>query len=387
MNFANPAFLWLAPLVAAPIIIHLLNRIRYRRVRWAAMDFLLTTERRAVRRARLQQLLLMAMRCLLLAFALLALAQPLLQGRIAALLGGGRQVAVLLDSSASMTAQGPSGTAFEEARNLAAGTLDTLPPGTRAMSGTIRQELDTPFAAPLVSRADVRADIEESTPTDGTANVPRAILQAAERMGATGGGRIWVLSDMQAADWHPDDLGLWEEVRSALVGAGRPRLVVTNVSVEPEFNLSIEDVRLADPVIRAGGSTEMVVTVRRHGPAEEVQLDLYLNGRRVDKSRVEPFFGNESLEIPFTLRDLRRGANAGSVRITGTDKMARDNVYHFVVRTEAQLPVLVLEGAPQAADYLVPALTLAAPFEADRRSHGELPPDEDLEPYAAIFLV
>jgi hypothetical protein len=62
-------------------------------------------------------------------------------------------------------------------------------------------------------------------------------------------------------------------------------------------------------------------------------------------------------------------------------------VYHFVVRTEAQLPVLVLEGAPQAADYLVPALTLAAPFEADRRSHGELPPDEDLEPYAAIFLV
>ena len=50
--FLHPGFLWLAPLVALPILIHLLNRIRYRRVRWAAIDFLLTTERRAVRRAR-----------------------------------------------------------------------------------------------------------------------------------------------------------------------------------------------------------------------------------------------------------------------------------------------------------------------------------------------
>ena len=55
MNFLHPEFLWLAPLLAVPILIHLLNRVRYRRMRWAAIEFLLQTERRAVRRARLRQ--------------------------------------------------------------------------------------------------------------------------------------------------------------------------------------------------------------------------------------------------------------------------------------------------------------------------------------------
>jgi hypothetical protein len=120
---------------------------------------------------------------------------------------------------------------------------------------------------------------------------------------------------------------------------------------------------------------------------EEVQLDLYLNGRRVDKSRVVPFFDTDSVEIPFTLRDLRKGANSGSVRIAATDKMVRDNTYHFVVKTETRLPVLVLEGTSQAAQFLVPALTLSAPFETDVRRYTQLPPDEDLSGYAGVFLV
>jgi len=68
--------------VAAPIIIHLLTRLRYRRVRWAAIDFLITSERKAVRRARLQQILLMILRTLVLAGALLALLEPIGGGGI-----------------------------------------------------------------------------------------------------------------------------------------------------------------------------------------------------------------------------------------------------------------------------------------------------------------
>ncbi|NQT20969.1 MAG: BatA domain-containing protein [Planctomycetes bacterium] len=102
MSFVHPEFLYLAPLVALPILIHLLNRIRYRRVRWAAIEFLLKSERRAVRRARLRQLILMALRTLLLVGALGSLLQPILGGGPAALLGGSSQVAVLVDASASV---------------------------------------------------------------------------------------------------------------------------------------------------------------------------------------------------------------------------------------------------------------------------------------------
>ena len=41
MGFFNPAFLWFALGGLIPVIIHLLHRQKFRRIRWAAMEFLL----------------------------------------------------------------------------------------------------------------------------------------------------------------------------------------------------------------------------------------------------------------------------------------------------------------------------------------------------------
>ena len=66
--FTNPGFLAVAgALVSAPIIIHLINRMRFKRLRWAAMEFLLKAQKRNRRRLIIEQLLLLALRCLLVA--------------------------------------------------------------------------------------------------------------------------------------------------------------------------------------------------------------------------------------------------------------------------------------------------------------------------------
>src|SRR5205807_555227 len=57
-----------------PIIIHLLNRKRYRIVNWAAMRFLLAALKKNTRRMRLEQLLLLAIRTLILLLLVLAMA-------------------------------------------------------------------------------------------------------------------------------------------------------------------------------------------------------------------------------------------------------------------------------------------------------------------------
>src|SRR5579885_2069462 len=64
--FLHPAYMAAGgALISAPIIIHLINRMRYRRVRWAAMEFLLKSQKRNRRRLIIEQLLLLALRCLL----------------------------------------------------------------------------------------------------------------------------------------------------------------------------------------------------------------------------------------------------------------------------------------------------------------------------------
>src|SRR6476660_3386737 len=68
--FANPGFLAAGgALISSPIIIHLINRMRFKRLRWAAMEFLLKSQKRNRRRLIIEQLILLALRCLLVALA------------------------------------------------------------------------------------------------------------------------------------------------------------------------------------------------------------------------------------------------------------------------------------------------------------------------------
>src|SRR5438094_639796 len=68
--FLNPAYMIAgAALISAPIIIHLINRMRFKRVRWAAMEFLLKSQKRNRRRLIIEQLILLALRCCLVALA------------------------------------------------------------------------------------------------------------------------------------------------------------------------------------------------------------------------------------------------------------------------------------------------------------------------------
>src|SRR5436305_7618973 len=74
--FSTPlaALATLAGAASLPVAIHLLNRRRYRVVEWAAMRFLLAARRQNVRRLRLEQLVLLAVRTLLVVLLVAAMA-------------------------------------------------------------------------------------------------------------------------------------------------------------------------------------------------------------------------------------------------------------------------------------------------------------------------
>src|SRR2546423_880109 len=109
MTFLNSAFLLGLPLVAVPVIIHLLNRRRQDAIRWGAMKFLLEAMPRRKKIWRLSDLILMLLRAAAVALLILALAQPLLRSSI---LGhrGERDIVLVIDDSMS-TSLNSAGTA------------------------------------------------------------------------------------------------------------------------------------------------------------------------------------------------------------------------------------------------------------------------------------
>ncbi len=98
MNFAHPLLAAAAALsISIPILIHLLLRFRRKPIAWAAMRFLLEAYQQQRKKLRLQQLILLATRCLLLLAAGLAIARPLAAG--AGAYTGPRDVFILIDNS------------------------------------------------------------------------------------------------------------------------------------------------------------------------------------------------------------------------------------------------------------------------------------------------
>src|ERR1051325_12255480 len=87
-----------AAATSIPIIIHLLNKRKFRVVVWAAMDFLLAAQRRNARRLKFQRWLLLLVRCLAIIALAIAVGQMVLDTTAMGFLGGGQSgVIVILD--------------------------------------------------------------------------------------------------------------------------------------------------------------------------------------------------------------------------------------------------------------------------------------------------
>ena len=122
MSFLQPILLAALPLVALPIIIHLINQRRYQTVKWAAMMFLLAANRMSRGYARLRQWLIMAMRMAAIAALVFAVSRPLSGGWLG--LAGGRESRHddHFDRSLTEHAAGRGGGARVQARDRGAAT-------------------------------------------------------------------------------------------------------------------------------------------------------------------------------------------------------------------------------------------------------------------------
>src|SRR5687768_9834683 len=137
----TPTFFWAgAALISIPLIIHFLNRRRFKLVQWAAMEYLLQALRKNRRRIKFEQILLLTTRCLILALLGLALARPLgcADSSLASLVGSKSGLHVfVIDNSYSMAYEADrqgARTHFDQAKVLAKQQIEKLVPGGESVA-------------------------------------------------------------------------------------------------------------------------------------------------------------------------------------------------------------------------------------------------------------
>ncbi len=246
MSFLNPGLLWGLALISVPILIHILNRQRFKRVPWAATRFLLAAFQKTNRRARLENLLLLLLRCLIIGLLALALARPLVtpEGALAQVLPGERpNVVVVLDNSYSMGYRGGGDRVYDRALGVARQIIDEKRQDrTRKFSLILTAEQYVRL--PLVrdgSADDVLEAIRLSDePATTPANPGSALDVLDELLSADETAReIYWITDLQRNGWleseidSPQDSEPTDDSESAAEGEGEgealPQLGLANL--------------------------------------------------------------------------------------------------------------------------------------------------------------
>lgn len=367
LSFVHPAILGGLALASLPVIIHLLNRRRFKMMEWAAMDFLLQAAVRNRRRVRLENLLLLLLRTLMVLLLVGAVARPFSsrENALAGLLGGegATERLILLDDSHSMRAgQGNQG-AFDSAKQAIRRLVERLhdersPDAVTLVLGSRPRGGDDLFARVAVASANARRmldRLDELRPSDGSLDLVGA-LDALLENAVPEGSRVLlhIVSDFRRRDWSDADGTMRPDVREALARfaeAGEVRLL--DVGAAAVQNVGVTALEARDRAVVLGVPATFVATVRNHGPdrVANPQVTFSFGGQALVPERIEATLepGEErQVAKEFTFRD--EGPAVVSAR-TLTDVLPGDDERRLVVEVRRTMRFLLVDGEPAPEDF------------------------------------
>jgi len=236
-SFLNGAFLVALAAAALPILIHLFSRRRAREMPFSQLRFLDEITRRKIRRLRLRQWLLLALRTLAIALIALALSRPVWHGPGASRQRGSSAVAILIDDSFSMEARlDPSAllpletatttlsfpTRFEQARQRALQLIDLLEDGDQAILVFTASPPRVPYESTVRDPALLREEVLRATPRATRSDLVGAFerIGPALRSARTLNREVFVVSDFQQVDIQEILRRFGAEAQAAVVPVG-----------------------------------------------------------------------------------------------------------------------------------------------------------------------
>ncbi len=399
--FLHPALLWALPLAAIPVVIHLLNRRRFQRVRWAAQEFLLAALKRNRRRLRLEQWLVLLLRTLAVVLLVLLVTRPQLVG--SAFAQARTHHVVCLDDSASMAQRSGAGDVFAEAVDRVQLLVDRLAQAREGDLFTLlrtsrpsRPELAAArVGPPLQGRA--REVLASWRVGDASAQLGRALEEAQHRATETPEARaeIYLVTDFRRTDWLGDDQRPRPDVARALqaLAPERARLTVLAVGPPDVENVAIVEVQRAGRLAIGGVPVDLTVEVKNQGieRSRPTEVALAADGQSRVVLLVEALEPGESRALTFSHTFHGAGFHGINAALPA-DRYPVDDERAMALEVVESSRVLVVDGDPGERPEEAESYYLA--FALEHREAGiavEVVPDhalvdQDLAAADMVFL-
>ena len=412
LPFVSP---WLfaagAAATSIPVVIHLLNRRRFRLKNWAAMEFLLAAMRRNVRRLKMQRWLLLLLRVLALLLLAAAIAQFTPVGAaLAPLLGNSQRLTVVVLNNAYPMGLHPHGgrTAFHRAKKLLIAWLQSDADIGRVAIITASHNAVSPAPRPELPSAvlirQVRNQKVSQAGEDLTTGLEQALAIVKKNKTRSRSRTVLLITD-DAANNFGSIGGAHSVLRQRLealvaaIGHTGAHLRIIDVGHRGAQNMAIIHLQPTHPVVLVNQPLAVKFTLFNAASAagHDVVLRFFLNSTPAGQTILHTLPPGRVVTGEALLN--QKVPLAGPLAITARlspDTLPADNSRRFVATAVKNIPVLLVDGRPgdPAAGRLASTAWLGAALAPFRRNNifkpmriGDLElSDQSLKHFQSVVL-
>jgi hypothetical protein len=338
MNFLFPTFLIGLAAIAIPIIIHLFNFRKYKKVYFTNVQFLKELKQESDSKSKLKEWLILAMRILAITCLVFAFAQPFIPGKTKAV-AGEKAVSIYIDNSFSMESTNKKGTLLENAKEYATEIANSLNANDKL------QLLTNDFEGKhqrFVSKEEFIEQMNEVKISSATRSLNDVLKRQQDFLqnSSSKNKRIYALSDFQR-----NNTSIEKTAVDTTIGISMIPIASSEVS-----NVYIDSVWFESPV-QQFDTKQIIHAVIINKSAKDIEngtLKLFINNAQVSLNSFDVSAGNKKdVSISFTIKT--KGINKGVLKIEDYP-ITYDDDFYFSFNAQTTIRALVINGKETRTD-------------------------------------
>jgi hypothetical protein len=339
MNFVYPYILWGLLAVTVPILVHLFNFRRFRKIYFTNVRFIRDLKQQTQKQSRLRHLVILCLRILAIACLVIAFSQPYIpKSRSMVKPEAENAISIYVDNSFSMEARSTQGMLLDiaktKAREIAAAYR----------SSDLFQLLTNDFEGKhqrLVSRDEFQDLLDEVTISPSVRNLSEVFSRQADLLKnqQIRGKFAFIISDFQQSISDLDHFRADSTILTWLVP----------LKAVQKDNLYIDSCWFESPVHQLNQGVKLIVSIRNDSGTDfdKIPVKLTINGNQKALASFDVKAGaSEEIVLPFT--NYTSGIQFGTLEVTDYP-IVYDDQFYFVYDVAQSIPVLCINGKEQNA--------------------------------------
>lgn len=336
MRFLSPGFLFALLTIAIPVIIHLFNFRKFKKVYFSNVRFLKNAQIQTSSRQHLKDRLILATRILGISFLVFAFARPYIP--VADQQNAFKQqvLSIYIDNSYSMEAVNKEGTLLDEAKRRAREISSAYSLNDKF------QLLTNDFGGKyqrLLSLEEFQTAVDEVSISSANRKLDQIIIRQKEVFLKEPNSQktIYLISDFQK-----------NMLSAAAIPADstvKTRLIRLNSNSQP--NISVDSVWFSTAIHKPGDSEKLIVRLQNNSDEEAINIPVKLQVNKVQKSiasmTIKP---RSTVTDTMTFSGLQSGWQEAELEITDFP-VVFDDKFFFSFNVQTSLSLLIINGSKE----------------------------------------